>query len=263
MVETGAEDRGKFLFLDLGYGVNGPASGNSCETSRRKRRHEMKKIFCTLFAALMIAGSAYAGEGDRPPADYKGPIAERPQYAAGDRWEYMWQGQVYSSVFTGEKDGQLVFLEKWKDGAQWTMFRTPDMNFIRSLHKQEQEVKEECKPYRGPLSFPLWVGKKRSYTFSIVTAPFSGKMRKRGGAGEPREIESRVKVVAYEQVTVAAGTFWAFKIEEVRRPEGSTGMRDYHLTFWYSPEVKNFIKVEEDKETWNRELVSYKLIGPN
>ncbi len=39
-------------------------------------------------------------------------------------------------------------------------------------------------------------------------------------------------------------------------------MLDYDLTFWYSPEVNNFIKVEEDQEVWNRELLDYTLIEP-
>jgi hypothetical protein len=247
----------------IGQGATRTCTGSVRDPRRKKRRHEIKKVLSMLFLFLVMVGTGYAGDSDRPPADYQGPVAERPQFVEGDRWEYTWQGQVYSSVFSGEKDGQLIFLEKWRDGPQWTVYRTADLNFIKSLHKQDQEVKEECKPYRGPFGFPLWVGKKWTYNFSIVTAPFSGKMKKRGGLGGPREMESRVKVVAYEQVTVPAGTLWAFKIEEVRRPEGSKGMRDYHFTLWYSPEVKNFIKIEEDKETWNRELVGYTLSGRN
>lgn len=224
----------------------------------------MKKILSMLFLGCVIISNGYAEDKDKPPADYQGPTAQQPKFTKGDRWEYIRRGQVFSSVFVEERDGQLKFLEQWGGGGKWTIFRTPDLNFIKSLWKKEQEVKEESKPYKGPLSFPLWVGKKWSYKFRNIESLYSQKVEKFGRTGELVDWESDVEVVAYEQVEVPAGKFWAYKIKEVRRAKGDKRARfGYHITAWYSPEVKNLIKIEEDKEVWNRELTGYTLMNPH
>ena len=86
------------------------------------------------------------------------------------------------------------------------------------------------------------------------------KVEEKGGAGELADRDADVKVVSYEQIKVPAGTFWAFKIEEHRVTRGAKGPKasfGYNTTAWYSPEVKNIIKVEEDKEVLNRDLIKY------
>jgi hypothetical protein len=224
----------------------------------------MKRLLYMVFLACAIIGNGYAEDRNRPPADYQGPTAEQPKFTKGDRWEYTRRGKVFSSVFIEERDGKLKFVEQWKDGPKWIIFRTTDLNFIKTLWKKEQEVKEESKPYKGPFSFPLWVGNKWSYEFRNIKSIYSKKAKKFGGTGELADWESDVKVVAYEQVKVPAGTFWAFKIKEVRRARGSKRLQlGYHITTWYSPEVKNFIKIEEEQEVWNRELIRYTLMNPN
>jgi hypothetical protein len=66
-----------------------------------------------------------------------------------------------------------------------------------------------------------------------------------------------VKVVAYEQIKVPAGTFWAYKIEENRVMRGTKSRRGYNATVWYSPEVKHTVKSEEENDVWNQELLKF------
>lgn len=211
----------------------------------------MRNILFMLFLVLMMLGSGYASDKDIPPTDYQGPIAERPKFTKGDRWDYERRGKIVSYEFLEEKDGQLIFQIQWDDGTKETEIRTPDLNFLRNLD-DKGEMTEEVAPFRGPFSFPLWVGKKWSYAFQ------TSKTKRAASFSEVRD--SDVRVIAYEEVKVPAGTFWAFKIEEVRRIRGTKGpkaMLGYHVTIWYSPDVKHSVKIEQDNDVYNRDLVKY------
>jgi hypothetical protein len=204
----------------------------------------MKHAFFTLLLVVVMIGFGYAGDNNNPPPDYKGQIAERPILVKGDRWHYNRRDKILSYEFIEEKDGELIFLVGWEDGKKGKEMRTPELNFIKGYA-------ETCDPYRGPFKFPLYVGKKWNYTHS------SSKYKQSSGTGELAVIDSNVKVVAYEQVKVPAGTFWAYKIEENRVTRGTKSLRAYNVTVWYSPEVKNTVKSEEDNDVWNRELLKF------
>ncbi len=221
----------------------------------------MKNFILFLFLVLVAAHNAYAGDQDKPPVDYQGVIAERPKLNKGDRWEYSRRDKVISYEFVEIRSDDLVFhlqWDEWKsENKKEIEFRNSDLNVIEIIDENGEE--EFIAPYRGPFNFPLWVGKKWSYAFS------SSEKGARGSPGELVTIESDVKVVSYEQVKVPAGTFWAFKIEETRHRRGAKRGRAQtgtNITVWYSPEIKFSIKVEHDKEVYNRELLRYSLGGP-
>jgi hypothetical protein len=204
----------------------------------------MKVAIVTLLLVFVMTGFGYAEDNNNPPLDYKGQIAERPIFTKGDRWHYNRRDKILSYEFIEEKDGELIFLVGWEDGKKSKEMRTPELNFTKGYY-------ETCDPYRGPFKFPLYVGKKWNYTHS------SSKYKQSGGTGESTVIDSSVKVVAYEQIKVPAGTFWAYKIEENRVTRGAKSSRGYYATTWYSPEVRNTVKNEEDNDVWNRELLKF------
>lgn len=203
----------------------------------------MKDAIVTLLLVLLMTGFGYAGDNNNPPPDYKGQVAERPKLTKGDLWRYDRRDKILSYEFVEEKDGELVFLVGWDDGKKGKEIRTLELNFIKGYT-------ETCDPYRGPFKFPLYVGKKWNYTHSSSKA-------KSGGTGESTVVDSTVKVVGYEQVKVPAGTFWAYKIEENRVTRGKKSLMGYTVTVWYSPEVKNTVKSEEENDSWNRELLKF------
>jgi hypothetical protein len=216
----------------------------------------MRKILF-MFLIFLLAGISYAGDTDKPPAGYEGLVVERPKLNKGDRWEYARRDKIISYELVEKKNGELVFhlqWDEWKsEGKKETEIRTPDLNVMKIIDIYNEI--EEISPYRGTLSFPLWVGKKWSYSFSTT------KRVKRGVPGTVTE-DADVKVVSYEQVKVPAGTFWAFKIEEKRQTRGAKGPRGrlgYYITIWYSPEIKFTVKVEHDNDVYNRELVKYTI----
>jgi len=72
-------------------------------------------------------------------------------------------------------------------------------------------------------------------------------------------------VVAYEEVTVPAGKFMAFKIEHrgwFRNSRGSSGIQKD--TYWYAPDAKADVKHIRDDEynMYTRELISSKRGAP-
>ncbi|MBA4371453.1 MAG: hypothetical protein C0402_01180 [Thermodesulfovibrio sp.] len=222
----------------------------------------MRNIILFLFLVFVTATTGYAEDMKKPPADYQGAIAEKPKFDKGDRWEYMRRDKTISHEFVGTQNETLVFhlqWDAWKDeGKKETEFRNADLNLIKVINEKGEE--EVMTPYRGPFNFPLWTGKKWSYSFS------SSAKVKSSGAGELVTVDAHVKVVAYEQVKVPAGTFRAFKIEETRQNRGAKrGLAQYGttITFWYSPEIKSIIKIEHANDIHNRELLRYSPGSPH
>ncbi|HEY6281237.1 MAG TPA: hypothetical protein VIW72_05505 [Burkholderiales bacterium] len=108
----------------------------------------------------------------------------------------------------------------------------------------------QTKPWRV---WPLEVGKEWVYDEDWTESGVSGNTRQ------------NAKVVAYEDVTVPAGKFMAFKIEYkgwYRNSRGSSGIQ--FDTYWYAPEAKADVKRLRDDgfNNWTRELVNYKRGTP-
>lgn len=168
--------------------------------------------------------------------------AEMPtpeSFAVGDRWEWR-QVDSRTKQEEGRRTRVVVLVEgvlKFSDGGRTSQL---SQAFIGAPSPQPWRV------------WPLQVGKKWKYEEQWT--------RKDGGSGSTRQ---NVEVVAYEEVSVPAGKFMAYKIEYrgwyQRNQRGHGGRQDD--TYWYAPEVKADVKhVREDKENmYTRELTSYQL----
>ena len=90
------------------------------------------------------------------------------------------------------------------------------------------------------LNFPLTAGKQwtRDYKGTYI------------GSNRPMARKVAREVKGIEQVTTAAGTFRAFKLESDDR----AGPRDYWTTtYWYSPETKSIVKYQFDATAGGQE----------
>ena len=85
-------------------------------------------------------------------------------------------------------------------------------------------------PDDGKFSWPLWVGK--SWSVRVTT-------ESPGGSSPPSVLLYNREVTAYEDVTVEAGTFKAFRIESLLGPGVDPG---YHWTLWYAPSLAYLVK---------------------
>lgn len=162
------------------------------------------------------------------------PIAEQPVYSSGDTWVYIQKNEKKST----EKKVKLEFLRV--DSDRYVFLKNEKKEYITDFNLTIEKRKSHGR-YPGPvIKFPLEKGKKWSYTHLA------------GEHGGPdfskRSIErtTTFEVVAYEQVTVPAGTFWAFKV--VATVEGGSTLRIYDRgthTYWYAPDVKQIVKSNE------------------
>ncbi len=124
----------------------------------------------------------------------------------------------------GSYEGKPVY--RVSDGTDVRVFDKATTNWIATLRDGKERF--AASPNEGVFSPPLQVGKwwKASYTYYD---------RGRGRSWSP--IETTWKVEAYEDVTVPAGTFKAFKLQSTPGRNDAT-----YTIIWYAPEVKLIIK---------------------
>jgi hypothetical protein len=103
--------------------------------------------------------------------------------------------------------------------------------------------------------FPLYVGKK-----------WKKMVRGESAQGNARDYVYTYKVLSFEDVTVPAGTFKAFKIEREQRSMVNLS-NTFVIYLWYSPEVKREVQKRLGPVTGNwriidqgYELKSFKLV---
>ena len=176
-----------------------------------------------LLAALFMFDISYAAD----------QAAERPTYSAGDYWVYTDDDKQVKFTFLREEKDRYIFE---KGGAEVVK----DFNLTN--------VEDKTRGYPGPIiKFPLTVGKWWNYNFEAEAIAGS---RQWTGRIAKYEVES------YEQITVPAGTFWAYKIAvsivgtKFQKTVGSAH-------YWYAPEVKNIIKSSVKGKLF--ELKQYKV----
>jgi hypothetical protein len=112
------------------------------------------------------------------------------------------------------------------DGADVSVLDPVTFNAIAEL--QNGKVTNTTTPDDGNYSWPLWVGK--SWTSSLAYHDVI-----RGRSWDP--ILNFWRVTAYEDVTVPAGTFKAFKVESTPGTNEAA-----YRTYWYASDVKLMVK---------------------
>ena len=157
-------------------------------------------------------------------------------FAVGDRWDW----RQFDNRTKLEEPGRSVVVVEDK-GARAVMVegmqRPLDYPYL---------AEPSAKPWRV---WPLAVGKQWSIDVDYVRPD-----RTTGN------LKQDARVVAYEEVTVPAGKFMAFKIEQDGYVRTSTGFSGRMVeTFWYAPaaraDVKHMRRVGNNDFT--RELVKY------
>lgn len=166
------------------------------------------------------------------------PIAERPQYVAGDKWVFDRNGKPYEKLFVEYEGTAFVTKRTYKEKA-WFAYSSLDGNPIKAMDEKGNVLWEHRGEY-AMFRFPLQVGKKWDELYYS-----RGSVARR----------MQVWVTAYEQVTVPAGTFWAFRIEAVNqrldRPLPA------YETYWYAPATKSLIKYVSNEFQLEMKLLQY------
>lgn len=186
-----------------------------------------KKLLC--FAAtifVLFAVSAFAQNADKPDVHI------------GDRWS--WQHinglanekdftQIESIVEVSDNEIRTQLRVKGKSGSGIATY-TREWNPIDVISAQYS-------PYLKEYVFPFETGKK--WDGSADKMLFSN--------GKHGKFSLKGEVVAFEKITVPAGTFDAYKVNVVLDAIGTD--EDAQIgntveTYWYAPSVKRYVKYE-------------------
>ena len=190
----------------------------------------MKKhsLMFSLIACLVAPEMAWAQQAEMPaPAMFK----------VGDTWEWR-QVDTRTKLEEGKRTRTVVDDEGVLKFSTGTGSLQISAAFIGN---------PSSKPWRV---WPLEVGKKWTYE--------EDWSRPDGVTGNTQQ---DVTVVAYESVTVPAGTFMAFRIEHkgwYRNSRGRSGKQDD--TFWYAPDAYADVRHVRDDghNAYMRELVAFR-----
>jgi len=186
-----------------------------------------------LLAAIFLFATA--------PVSVMAQKAEMPEpkdFMAGDTWEWRRMDNrtnVEEGRFSRSVVNQRGILEFQSERGTFYQFSNAFLGNPR-----------QKKPWR---TWPLEIGKEWEYEEDWIDGNRSGNT------------VQDAKVVAYEEVSVPAGKFMAFKIEYkgyYRNSQGGSGRQAD--TYWYAPDVKADVKSVRDDgyNNWRRELVVYK-----
>lgn len=181
------------------------------------------------FLAVAVLLAACATAPVEPPAGAVKVDAAAP--APGTKWVTRTldhqSGGVTEQTWTmveASYPGRTVYGAT--DGTDTRVHDKATRNWIATLRDGKERA--AASPDDGTFAWPLWVGRTwmASYTYHD---------RERGRSWNP--VQTWWKVAAYEDVTVPAGTFKAFRLE------GSPGTNNAtQITFWYAPDVKLTVK---------------------
>ena len=175
---------------------------------------------------------------------------DQPLWREGDYWKYrLFDGRRWSEKVVGvERDAYIVAY-----GNEKAAIDRRTLQFKMWLDASGRKIPSLSGG--GPLffDFPLYVGKKWGKMVE-------GKLFD----GAPFDYLFSFRVLALEEITVKAGTFRAFKIEQVQSDLQMGATATTYL--WFSSEVKNVIKSQfvGSWGDWNIkgqdfELVEFKL----
>lgn len=163
------------------------------------------------------------------------------EFSLGEKWTWKWQRKIEGKVRAEGIDIKEVVKDNNELGFYYVHLKDT-INIASILNRKQSKT-----PFRH---WPLKVGKKWQHV--------EDWQNESGGKGRTSR---GVEVVSFEEVTVKAGTFWAYKMKYDGTIENfSTGGKGKVLDYWwYSPELKDYIKHTQDDGYgfYTSELIKY------
>ena len=194
---------------------------------------------------------------------------EMPVWNVGDKWVFnnsspYLKNQGTIEVVNADQDTYTVkFLDDIciaeTQGFETVLFNKSSLHRVYNLSGNIREKYK--KGLRTIFNFPLNPGKQWKDEFSAVPVV-------KVESPQILDYYNIYKVIGWEDVEVQAGKFRAIKLEVTAGHEakGSTAAFEGTNLYWYSPDVKNFVKCQYDprsrtffSELFNWELTSFKL----
>jgi len=162
-------------------------------------------------------------------ADSPAQVAEQPKYTVGDYWVFTKdQGEQAQDDSAEAEDVRVTFVSQ--EGDVYNFLKNGSIPFKKD--KFLTLITGKSKGFPGIiLHFPLKVD-------NHWTCDFVGVRHE-----APWPMTAKYSVEAYEQITVPAGTFWAYRVEAAIVFNVKNTSNTYTTkTYWYAPAAKNIIK---------------------
>jgi len=199
----------------------------------------MKKFFSLVILLGVISLVSCATEQKEiQTSTLPGERCDAPVWNVGDSWRWEGPNYYHMEVRITNKDGDFYIIEELSNAGKYIV--KFDKKTLQFTHWKTSKGANLATwgtrlPYgeQTDIRFPIYVGKKWSFQ----------------GLGY---VES--KVVSYENVTIPAGTFKAFRIDCFNI------IRDLMGSYWYCPKLKTSIKAFSNVKGFTiSELVSYRI----
>jgi len=206
-------------------------------------------LLLPLFAFLTRTAPTFAAIPHPPSRLVRTPgKAEMPAWKVGYQWEYDWKRSGSSGTYTKEiiredtLGGVPTFVAKTLRTEE---FYTKDTLGLLATVSKGKPVSTQRPPFQF-FVWPLEVG--RQWT----TAPEGDSLEDESSS----ELMIVMRVAEFEEVSVPAGTFEAFRVEMHEAYSGALVME-----YWYSPKVKWMVKAKQHwpNTVYEQELRSFKV----
>jgi len=192
------------------------------------------------------------------PIEAQTPTADRPVWQVGDAWTYRTidtKGQVGERVNTVVKaepfEGTNAYFVEISGAKEISVF-DENINVIAFIDAASGAVIGKRTGIRY-WTWPLGIGNSWSYSGTQTVS------------GRTTSVQATVTVEAYEDVTVPAGSFAAFRTvvrSRITTPEGR--QFDQTETYWWASAAGNSVKYSRVTSTGlreSRELLRYAFAG--
>jgi hypothetical protein len=191
----------------------------------------MKVAGIIMMLALMVGGCAT----DRSKVILAGTTekCDAPIWEVGDMWQHANQEGRYSEMQVMGKETintEEVYIVRNRAGNSDMGISTKTLALRMDIDKATGRKFKPITTWQWEYDFPLYVGKKWGRTVTGTSA----------GGLVPMNYFMTYRVRAFEDVTVQAGVFKAFKIEMEQKSMSSGGSVTQYV--WYSPQVKNEVR---------------------
>jgi len=210
----------------------------------------MKKIFFLASLLVVLPVIVFAQEK-----------IEAPIWNVGDKWTFTGKGSI--EVIKADQSGYILKLSDRiclfeSQACNTILFEKSTRNRINVVEGDKR--KKYTMGLTKILDFPLGAGKQWKYTYS---ATIRGAMQMINV-----DYSENYKVLGWEDTEIRARKFKALRLEYTRAYTNPLGMRMEEIKhlYWYSPDVKYFVKcqydkgwMEGEKEIFNWELTSFQL----
>jgi hypothetical protein len=225
-----------------------------------KEGKKMRKMMIVGWLILFLPAMVFAQEK-----------IEAPVWDVGDKWAFTGDGTI--EVMQVDQNGYVMnFLDSIcvieRQGFNKIIFDKSSLQ--RSYSLQGEKRRKYSMGLKNIFNFPFSPGKQWKHEYS--TQPILTKGYRTSRGIPTLDYYENIRVLGWEDLGVKAGKFRALRIEFI------SGHKEYMAGimpgpayenkgyYWYSPEVKYFVKrqydkdwMKENKEIFDWELASFKL----